>query len=151
MTSEPEAERLVSDGRWGWGKQDVLCRVVVYRREGGEGWAIFPDPRIDNAGEALLWVGDMITWYLRHKRHPRTGHEVHLLLHGLMGSLPDEVEVVFDDYGVPPMRRSDMVHAANWVNWGPMEGQASDVQGYKEYLDGVDMATEREKKSSGAH
>ena len=122
---------------------DALCRVLVERTDCG--WTVFPDTRSDGAGRHLAWAGGLVEHYLRNKRHPKTMHEIHLLLHGLMGSVPDEVEVLFDDYGIAPVRRSDMPHLAHHMNFGAMEDRVVDVHAFRDFLDGVNVALGREK------
>lgn len=101
---------------------EALCRVIV-RRDLKGGWTVLPGARKDGEGMHLAWVGGLVSYYLRNKRHPKTMHEVHLLLHGLMGSVPEEVEVAFDDYDVAPVQRSDMPHLTHRMNFGEMENQ----------------------------
>lgn len=122
---------------------DALCRVFVYRAD--HGWTVDTDTRSDGAGKHLAWAGGLVEHYLKSKRHPKTMHEIHLLLHGCMGSVPDEVEVVFDDYGIAPVRRSDMPHLAHHINFGAMEDRVVDVYAFRDFLDGVNVALDREK------
>lgn len=124
---------------------DALCRVFVGRSD--HGWTVRPDTRSDGAGKHLAWAGGLVEHYLKNKRHPKTMHEIHLLLHGLMGSVPEEVEVVFDDYGIAPVRRSDMPHLAHHMNFGTMEDRGLDVREFSGFLDGVNVALDRERST----
>lgn len=122
---------------------DALCRVFVTRKE--DGWTVDTDTRSDGAGTHLAWAGGLVRCYLENKRHPKTMHEIHLLLHGVMGSVPEAVEVVFDDYGIAPVRRSDMPHLAHYMNFGAMEDRVVDVHAFRDFLDGVNVALGREQ------
>lgn len=105
-------------------RSDALCRVLVYRTQinpPSHEWAVVVDTRVDGAGADLVWVGGMMERYLRGKRHPSTLHEVHVLLYGVMGSVPDEVEVLLNDYEIPPVRRGDMAHLAHRMEYGSLE------------------------------
>lgn len=126
----------------------TVCRVYVTREApsltASKKWVVKLDPQMDNSGMRFAWVAGMLEHYLRRKRPPKTMHEVHLLLREMMGSVPDEVEVVFDDYGIPPMRRGDFPHLTHRLNYGSMEREAGMERArYLEFLDGVDLALER--------
>lgn len=100
---------------------ETLCRVMVYRVRGADkkrGWLVEACPRSDGIGEKFKWVGGMMEHYLQGKEHPRTMHEVHMLLYGIMGAVPNEVEVVFNDYGMPAMNRGEIAHLPHVINYG---------------------------------